>query len=52
VSEDLTFMQRLRAAGVQVHAHTGSVLPHIKRYVLTDAHHRDMLAAYAAEQVR
>jgi hypothetical protein len=52
VSEDLTFMQRLRAAGVQVHAHTGSVLPHIKRYVLTDEHHRDMLAAYAAEQGR
>lgn len=50
VSEDLTFMQRLRAAGIPLHAHTGAVLPHIKTYVLSDAHHRDMLAAIAAEQ--
>lgn len=49
VSEDLTFMQRLRAAGIPVHAHTGAVLPHIKTYVLSDAHHRDMLAAAVAE---
>ena len=51
VSEDLTFMQRLRAAGVDIHAHTGAVLPHVKRYVLTEQHHRDMLTAYAAGQV-
>jgi hypothetical protein len=44
-------MQRLRAAGVDIHAHTGAVLPHIKRYVLTEEHHRDMLTAYAAGQV-
>lgn len=38
-SEDLTFMKRLEALDIPVHCHTGAVMPHVKRYTLTDAHH-------------
>lgn len=39
LSEDLTFCARLRAVGVPIHAHTGAMLPHHKRFWLTDDHH-------------
>lgn len=41
LSEDLTFCQRLRAAGIPLHAHTGVQLEHRKRYWLREAHHHE-----------
>lgn len=40
VSEDLTFCRRAIGLGFPIHAHTGAVLPHHKRYWLDDRHHR------------
>lgn len=37
--EDLIFCRRVQAAGFPIHAHTGALLPHRKRFWLTDAHH-------------
>lgn len=39
MSEDHQFCMRVREAGYPIHAHTGAILPHRKRYWLTDAHH-------------
>lgn len=36
--EDLLFSRKAREAGFPLHAHTGAVLPHRKRYWLTDEH--------------
>lgn len=36
--EDLLFSRKARAAGYPIHCHTGAVLPHRKRYWLTEAH--------------
>lgn len=49
-SEDLSFMRRLEAAGVPIHAHTGAIMPHIKTYTLTDAHHRAHMEEIANER--
>ena len=49
-SEDLSFMRRLEAAGVPIHAHTGAILPHLKTYTLTDAHHRAHMEELANER--
>jgi len=46
-SEDHFFCARAREVGFQLHAHTGVVLPHRKRFWMDDRHHllshRDML---------
>lgn len=39
-SEDHYFCQRARGMGFPIHAHTGVVLPHRKRYWLTEKHFR------------
>lgn len=39
-SEDHYFCQRAKGLGFPIHAHTGVVLPHRKRYWLTDKHFR------------
>jgi hypothetical protein len=39
-SEDHYFCQRAKGLGFTIHAHTGVVLPHRKRYWLTDKHFR------------
>jgi hypothetical protein len=49
-SEDLSFMRRLEAAGVPLHAHTGAMLPHLKTYTLTDAHHARHMEELAHER--
>ena len=49
-SEDLSFMRRLEAAGVPIHAHTGAILPHIKTYTLSDAHHARHMEELAHER--
>lgn len=49
-SEDLSFMRRLEAAGVPIHAHTGALMPHLKTYTLTDAHHAQHMKELADEQ--
>jgi hypothetical protein len=49
-SEDLSFMRRLEAAGVPIHAHTGAILPHLKTYTLTDAHHARHMEELAHER--
>lgn len=41
LSEDLTFCQRIREAGIPLHAHTGAQLEHRKRYWLREAHHHE-----------
>ena len=51
-SEDLSFMRRLEAAGVPIHAHTGALMPHLKTYTLTDAHHAQHMKELADEQAR
>jgi hypothetical protein len=38
--EDLNFARRIKETGVPIHVHTGAVLPHLKRYWLTQDHHR------------
>lgn len=45
LSEDHYFCARARQLGFSVWAHTGAVLPHRKRYWLTDAHHAARLRA-------
>lgn len=37
--EDIIFCRRVKDAGFPIHAHTGALLPHRKRFWLTDAHH-------------
>ena len=37
--EDVNFCRRAKALGFPIHAHTGAVLPHRKRYWITEAHH-------------
>ena len=49
-SEDLSFMRRLEAAGVPIHVHTGAIMPHLKTYTLTDAHHRAHMEELANER--
>jgi hypothetical protein len=39
-SEDHFFCARAKELGYQIHAHTGVVLPHRKRFWLTEKHHR------------
>ncbi len=39
-SEDHYFCARAQTLGYPIHAHTGAVLPHRKRFWLTDAHHK------------
>jgi GT2 family glycosyltransferase len=39
LSEDHLFCMRVREAGFPIHAHTGAILPHRKRYWLDDRHH-------------
>lgn len=51
-SEDLSFMRRLEAAEVPIHAHTGAILPHLKKYTLTDAHHARHMEELAHERAR
>ena len=51
-SEDLSFMRRLEAAGVPIHAHTGAIMPHLKTYTLTDAHHARHMEELAHERAR
>ena len=38
------------AAGVPIHAHTGAILPHLKTYTLTDAHHARHMEELAHER--
>jgi GT2 family glycosyltransferase len=49
-SEDLSFMRRLEAAEVPIHAHTGAIMPHLKTYTLTDAHHAQHMKELADER--
>lgn len=37
--EDIIFCRRIKAAGFPIHAHTGAVLPHRKRFWQTERHH-------------
>jgi len=39
VGEDLIFCRRAKALGFPIHAHTGALLPHRKRYWITELHH-------------
>jgi hypothetical protein len=48
-SEDLALMRRLEAAGIPIHAHTGALMPHLKTYTLTEAHHARYLEELAHE---
>jgi len=50
VGEDLMFCRKAIAAGFPIHAHTGAVLPHRKRFWLTDRHHSIDRRARAAAQ--
>ena len=38
--EDLIFCRKVIEHGFPIHAHTGAILPHRKRYWLTDEHHK------------
>jgi hypothetical protein len=49
-SEDLSFMRRLDDAGIPIHCHTGAVMPHLKTYTLTDAHHAQHMKELAHER--
>jgi len=40
VGEDLIFCRRAKALGFPIHAHTGAILAHRKRYWITDLHHQ------------
>ena len=40
IGEDLTFCNRIRAAGYPIHAHTGAVLPHHKAHWIAEAQYR------------
>lgn len=51
-SEDLSFMRRLEAADVPIHTHTGAILPHLKTYTLSDAHHARHMEELAHERAR
>lgn len=40
--EDLLFSKRLKAMGYKIHAHTGAILPHHKKFWLDNRHHAPM----------
>jgi len=41
--EDVLFCRKAKALGFPIHAHTGALLPHRKRYWVTAAHHDQLL---------
>ena len=49
-SEDIQFFRRLKATGIPLHAHTGAVAKHMKRYALDAAYYRLYWNAAAAQQ--
>lgn len=49
-SEDIQFCRRLKATGIPLHAHTGAVAKHMKRYALDAAYYRLYWNAAAAQQ--
>jgi hypothetical protein len=53
VSEDIVFFRKLKAAGIEVHAHTGALVKHMKRFAL-DVHYYQMFwtIAQAQQQAR
>lgn len=46
VSEDIVFFRKLKLAGVKVHAHTGALVKHMKRFAL-DVNYYKMWWNYA-----
>jgi hypothetical protein len=40
--EDLLFSKRLKSMGYKIHAHTGAILPHEKKFWLDQRHHQPM----------
>lgn len=38
--EDLLFSKRLKSLGIKIHAHTGAICAHHKKFWLTEAHHK------------
>ncbi len=48
LGEDLYFCRRIQALGTPIHAHTGAVLPHRRRYWLDDAQFRALREREAA----
>lgn len=48
VSEDIVFFRNLKKAGVPVHAHTGAIAKHMKRFALDENYYRMYWAAAGA----
>lgn len=52
VSEDIVFFRNLKKAGIQVHAHTGAIARHMKRFALDENYYRMYWAAIGALAAR
>jgi len=52
IGEDIAFFRKVKAAGIPVHAHTGVIAKHMKRFAFDDAYYNLYWAAVEAAERR